>query len=310
MKVLRFLPCLLILFGVACSQEDKLDTDPSLQTRAVTLISDIDDVEVLIFKHEESEFSYLNKVNSGWSSGKTTVYLKAGDYKFFYYKATGGDMEMTPAAMDDVSSFDDFQWNAVADTPSGDDYFLPVGELWLAQTATMANEIQTVSAATTVSQTLTRAVSQVVVHLRKGVPGEAGELPTDGESVTLGTLNLDIAGVGEAVTINGSTGTGKTKVSLTQGKTNLEEYATFEGPIVFPSESGEATVQIAFTPDTSIDFPEINTTVTGPLERNRKLEITLWINEEEPREDEFLTISVTTSPMTDSEDGGDSGIWN
>jgi len=310
MKMIRFLACLPIIFSFACSQEEKLGVDPPAETRAVTLAGMFDNVNVLVFKDNGSDFLYKQTVNSGWSvDGIKTISLEQGTYKFLYYKTDGILAERVPASLTETVSFDSFEWKAQDDSGNGSDYVLPVDEMWLPETSQMAEQEYVInSSSTTVSNTLTRAVSQVIVHLRKGTQENNGSTQVpQGSNMLLGNLILDIEGVGKSVTIAGSSGSGKTKQTIISGQSDGEVFASFEGPFVFPSEN-DATINISYQPASGIPFPEITTSVTGPLNRNKKLEITLWVNDNDPV-DEELQITVEVVDMEDSDDSGDVGKW-
>lgn len=313
MKVIHLLPCLLCLLAVACSQENNntdIDISPEMKTRAVTLDANgEDDVAVFIFKKDDNGFMHLSTINSGWDqNGRTTVNLENGDYKFLFHKSGNLNCDIFPAEMTPQAAFEHVKWNCRLDEVNGEGYMLPVDEIWLPETFDMANLPYTIQAATTVSNTLTRAVSQVVVHFRNGTPEEpgtrAGGILT--RAANFGTLDIEIEGVGESASVNGGIGYTKTRVLLDEPLTD-ETITSFTGPFVFPSETGDdAIVTITYTPGPDSTIPGFTKIVNGPLERNRKLEVTFWT--EEPGEDGTLTVSVDTTEMEDY-DEGDNGIW-
>ncbi len=312
MKIIYLIPCLLIILSVACSREDNEDIDSSIATKAVTFAGGMDNVNVLVFKQSGSDYLYQQVVNSGWSAeGKTTVNLKQGSYKFLSYKSAEQNTDRQPGLLIATTSFGDIQWNARADEASGNGYLFPVDEMWLPETYAMAYDPYTINSATTVTNTLTRAVSQVVVHIRKGSSTGAQPIdPSEGTNQNLGQMTLNITEVGEAVNIQGGIGAGSTKVNINQSLTDNDEFASFEGPFVFPSGSGnDATVTINYKPEEGSAFPPIATSVPGQLQRNHKLEITLWVGNEEPGPEENLQITVDVVEMEDNTGGGDNGIW-
>ncbi len=314
MKVIHLLPCLLCLFAVACSNENKTEEiDNSLRTRAVTLDANgANDVEVFVFKQDDNGFMHLSTINSGWDeNGRIKVQLENGDYKFLFYKSQKLYCDMFPAEMSPAVAFEHILWNGRADDINGEGYILPTDEIWLPETFDMANLSYPIQAATTVNNTLTRAVSQVMVHFRKGNP-ENPDTRTGGvktRAMNFGTLDIDIHGVGASAGVNGGIGSSKTRVILTEALTN-ETITSYTGPFLFPSETGEdAIVTVTYTPGPDSDIPAFTKTVNGPLERNRKLEVTFWLEGEDPIDEGTLRVTVETIEMEDNEDLGDNGIW-
>lgn len=314
MKIIYLLPCLLCLFAVACSNENKTEEiDNSLRTRAVTLdAGETNDVEVFVFKKDDNGFMHLSTINSGWdNNGRTTVNLENGDYKFLFHKSQLLNCDRFPAEMNPTVAFEHILWNCRADDTNGEGYMLPTDEIWLPETFDMANLPYSIQAATTVNNTLTRAVSQVMVHFRKGDPENPGTraIGAKTRAVNFGTLDIDIHGVGQSASVNGGIGNSKTRVILNEALTD-ELLTSFIGPYVFPSETGEdATVTVIYTPGPDSDIPGFTKTVSGPLERNRKLEVTFWIEDEEPIDEGTLKVTVETIEMEDNDDLGDNGIW-
>jgi len=302
---------------VACTEEQKIEKGPdsSLQTRAVTLdAGDTNDVEVFIFKQSDNGFMHLSSVNSGWTDGKTTVDLEKGDYKFLFHRSAKLSCDMLPATMTSDAAFEHVQWNCRADEANGEGYVLPVDEIWLPETFEMSDNPYSIQAATTIRNTLTRAVSQVMVHFRKGTPETVNTrvLSTAPATVNLGTLEININGVGESVNVVGGSGTASTRVAVLEATDNGDEIITFTGPFVFPSDSeDDAVVTLTYTPNENSEIPAFTTTVNGPIERNRKLEISIWLGDEDddPVIDGELEVTVDVVDMEDSEDSGDYGKW-
>jgi len=315
MKIKHLLPGLLCLFAIACSEDKKIDEEPSssLETRIVTLdAGGTNDAEVLVFKQDDNGFMHLSTINSGWVDGKTTVKLEKGDYKFLFHKSEKLNCDMFPSEMTKDVAFEHIKWDGRKDDINGEGYMLPVDEIWLPETHSMANNPYSIKGNTTVSNRLTRAVSQVMVHLRKGNSDntETRATPVATKAVSLGTLDLSVNGVGNSLNVIGGTGNSNTRVAVAEALTDEEEIISFTGPFVFPSDSGEdANVTISYTPNENSDIPAFTTTVSGPLERNRKLEITVWLGDGEPIVEEELKITYEIVEMEDSTDSGDSGIW-
>ena len=307
---------MLIVLLTACSSEDEnvfVDSDPTLDTKseAITFLQDVGGVSVLIFNENVDNFNYLRSIVSGWSTeGKVSTRLEVGKYKFLFVKSAGIYTSFYPASFDNTTSFDDIKIISKADTQNAG-YILPVDEIWLPETEELAKAIYTITDETTVHNKLTRAVSQIVLNLKRAsINGtDTTYLPFPGNMNIMDNIKeirLDINGVGEAVNIKGGIGSVKTKDVLDEA-TDIDDsgFATFDGPFLFPmGTTGESTVGISVIPSDDSLFPEMNTSVKGMLEKNKKLEITLLITSTY----QLIDIIVDTNPMKEISQG-DSGIW-
>lgn len=318
MKKNAFILCMLVILATACSNDDievqqPLDqgkSDYSTTKSAVTFAGEMNDVSVLIFGEENNEYYYQKSISSGWSvDGKVSTLLALGNYKFLFIKSAGINTSVFPNPLDDNSTFSSIKFEAKPNTGKTD-YVLPVDEMWLPETKKLADSVYTILDKTTVKNKLTRAVSKVVLHIKRAsvVNGVITELPFENSNnimQNIDEITLDILGVGEAVNIEG--GIGKTNTLYTSKAAIItdEGFASFEGPFVFPpAVNDKATVHITVTPVNGSAFPEMKKTVEGYLERNKKLEITLYVTATY----QFINVNVDIEPISDEEDG-DTGIW-
>lgn len=304
----------IILISIACSndEDENLSSDISLQRNDVTFLSEeTDGMSVLIFdKKNKDNYKYLKSISSGWSAdGKLTTILELGYYKFLIFKSAGMNTSLSPQPLDKEASFDDLRFMTKADT-YGDGYVLPVDEIFLPDPVVAEQEYH-IETATTVYSKLTRAVSQVTLNLNRGYSNSSGfsEQPFEsGRSIMnqIAGIELDITGVGESINIYESTGSKKTHYSSTTATSISDKgFASFAGPFVFPSIAGEeAEVKITINPTVDSAFPIMEKTIKGKLEKNKKLEITLWMTSTY----NFIDISVNLTDIT-TETDGDSGIW-
>lgn len=302
---------ILIVLISACSNEGEFIQDSSSlngKDGDIIFLQEKEDVSVLIFNENDSDFKYIKSITSGWSTdGKISTRLIFGKYRFLFIKSAGIN---TSFSFDTNTSFDDIKI-AAKDDPQNENYVLPVDEIWLPETREMAETIYTITGETTVYNKLTRAVSRIVIHLKRGSVenGEITEYPfPEGMNITenIKEIKLDINGVGGAVNFIGGVGSTKTQETLQESSEITEDgFATFQGPFVFPPETQDlTTVDISIIPDKDSAFPEISTSVSGLLERNKKLEITLLVTDTY----QLLDIVVDTNPITEVSQG-DSGIW-
>lgn len=309
---------LIIFMNTACSNEEAYDKSSlgdelnSENSKAVTFSgAEMDGVSVLIFGHNNSEFKYIHAISTGWSAeGKVSTLLEIGKYKFLFLKYTAENTTFQPDPLNTSSGFEDIKIKAKED-PQNSGYLLPVDEIWLPETEAMASKEYLINNPTTIHNKLTRAVSQVQLNIRRGYKNGSTIVPypfPDGKNImeNIKEIKMDITGVGQAITIAGGEGSSKTKYSALSATEITEDgYAIFGGPLVFPNGSGvNSPVKITIVPKDDSPFPVMTADVEGLLERNKKLEITLWLTSTY----KFINVTVKTEPISKSEDG-DSGIW-
>lgn len=305
---------LIIIFSACYNDNEFIHNNlyPISESGSITFLQDLEGVSVLIFKENDEEFKYVRSIDSGWSTdGKMSTRLMFGNYRFLFIKSSGENTSFYSNSFNTAgASFDDMKIITRADFEN-ENYVLPVDEVWLSETEQQAKTIYAIVDETTVYNRLTRAVSKIMIHLKRVSieNGEIIEYPfSEGSNIAenIKEIRLDINGVGEAVNIKGGIGFTKTKVTLQEAIEITEDgFATFEGPFVFPLSTPElSTVNISIIPYTNDISEQMNTSVNGLLERNKKLEITLLIT----NTDQLIDIIVDTNPITEKSDG-DSGIW-
>ena len=82
-------------------------------------------------------------------------------------------------------------------------------------------------------------------------------------------------------------------------------FVRFEGPFVIPpADGGEIGLDISVVPAAGAALQPAQLRLTGKAERNRQLEITLWITSDYP----VIGVEIQTAPITEEQDG-DTGIW-
>ena len=78
-----------------------------------------------------------------------------------------------------------------------------------------------------------------------------------------------------------------------------------EGPFVIPpADGGEVGLDITVVPAAGAALQPVQLRLTGKAERNKQLEITLWITLDYP----VIGVEIQTAPITEEQDG-DTGIW-
>ncbi|MCC8146816.1 MAG: hypothetical protein LIO93_10370 [Bacteroidales bacterium] len=112
--------------------------------------------------------------------------------------------------------------------------------------------------------------------------------------------------MGEYVNISGSKGNKNTFVTLKSADATLfpTGFAGFEGPFLLPPESASTSIEFSLIPKSGSPYPVLENTLPVPLEKNKRTEITLWLNSVY----QFIEITVVTAPISD-EDEGEIGLW-
>lgn len=314
MKKFYLLVSVMILFIVACGNdedESKINTDDFSGTE-ITYSGDVQGVAVLIFGLSNNQYIYQRALTGTWIDRHQSTNLNIGNYKFLYYRAPQNIM--SPASLAG-KQLEDIRFVATADAVKGDPYLEPVPEVWLPETPAMANQIHTIvgDGRDSIKNTLKRAHTQVELNIRRGkledcqftaIPYETGESIMD----EIAEIKMDIAGVGEYVDYAGSYGNKRTYYATTAPQIDGDGFAYVEGPLVFPNSAQveEATVNIELIPKSGsiLEGNDNTVTVTGKLERNRKLVINLWFTTTY----KYIEVDVVTTEIT-AEDDGDTGIW-
>jgi len=305
---------ILVIFVTSCSseEEDKTDVVDSSLRNATTLSTNVDGVSVLIFGENGGNFNYQDSIIPSWSEdGKATKNLVLGTYKFLFYKSAGINTRFSPANLDETITLSDIKFVAKPDPQDSLNYVLPVGDIWLADD-TVANRKYVIKGSDVVKNELKRAVSQVVLKINRGYAVADSMKPLvypDGENImdNIQDIKLDIDGVGKEINVFGAIASSKTLYTTdrTTAEISGEGFATINGPLVLPAIANKlAEVEITLTPPANSLFDVMKTKVSGKLQRNRQLVITLWLTAAY----KLIDITVDTKEISEYSDG-DLGIW-
>lgn len=317
MKKISILFSIIIILTTACNKDEDdnvIDEQPTESRSVITYSGDVTDVSVLIFKKDNNQYLYHDKIESGWINNKVSKNLKLGTYKFFYSKFKKVNSSFSTSMVEQNTEFDNVDIVALDDTQPG--YIKEVDEVWLPDTEQIAGTPQAIIGDSNdyVFRSLTRAVSQAEVILKRGYENSEGgfsELPyPDGKSIAdeIETITLDIKGVGKALTAGGSSkGSANMVYTIDDTGTPLTGgFRQYTGPFVFPNETKvNSQIEVRVEPKSTSKYSEMSTEVSGLFERNKKLKITIWLTATY----ELIKVTVNTEKISATEDG-DKGIWD
>jgi len=303
-----------ILANTACSNDaDDDNIGQSNKTRGtVTFAPATDGVSVFIFGNENGDYLFQKTISSGWVNGILTTELNLGNYKFLFAKKEGNRTSYYPSAFDENTEIDDIEIRAATNNPDNG-YVLPVDEIWLRDSYEKANKTYTIIEPTIVKDSLKRAVSQVVVNLKRGYLKDGQRMPLpfqQGINIMkdIENLTIDIDGVGKVINMWGES-SGKAKTTFTASTASIDEdgFASVNGPFVFPAENvtEEAKVNVTINPKSGSAMPVlVKNNIQGPLLKNQQLIITIWMTSTY----QLMNISVDVGEFKD-EYVDDNGIW-
>lgn len=309
----NFIIWIVVALAMGCAENgvEREEEEPVFQTRSTTFSGGAEGVSVLVFNKNGGNYTYQQSITSGWSSdGHVDARLVVGDYKFLFMKTPGVTTSLMPATLSENVKFEDIYITSRPD-PENTGYCLPVDEIFLPATPAMADTVYSITGQDSVRCTLTRAVSRVILHLKRAAEngGQYDSFPyTSPASIMdeVQKVKMRISNVGEALNIEGGIGTTNTYYATeTADLITPSGFAVLQGPFVFPSGTGgESRVEITLDPKTGSAFSVLKTEVSGLLERNRQLIVTLWVTSTY----RLVEVSAETAPITDIING-DSGIW-
>ncbi len=305
------------------------------------------DVSLYIFRKEADRFVYRSEINKGWSAeGKLTTQLEKGDYQFLFVKSDGEGTQLSPTPLQSHTILEEVYFNALPD-PAHEGGILPVNELFLPE-PDAAMRIYSIQEEETVSCTLKRVVSRLLVSIKRGQVENGVYTPApypSGENIfqTIGKIEVTLSGAATAANVFGTKGAATLFTSFTEtDKDSLtqEGFAAFTGPFFFPpSESEEVEIAVSIYPADETKEEVIRKVVNGQVKKNEQLCVVLWLEPEtqtepdpdpdpepepnpdpepdpdpdpdpepEPEPNRSILLTVDTQPIS-QETEGDKGVW-
>ena len=283
----------------ACSGLERADIVPATKTSRIMLVREgAADVSVYAFRRQGAVFLFDTLFREGWTpDGKLSVRMPNGHYKFLFASGAADRIALQPAPLTRQTSWEEAAFvlrkNAVVPGTC-----FPADELFLQYPASDANTVYTIDgAAQTVRARLTRAVCRISVTVKRGYHDGTRyvEVPyAKPQSVLdqIGRIELSADHTGLRVNPGGSSGTATVTATLTAA-----DYAEL-------TDGGEVGLDITVVPAAGAALQPVQLRLTGKAERNKQLEITLWITLDYP----VIGVEIQTAPITEEQDG-DTGIW-
>ena len=299
----------------ACSGLERADIVPATETSRIMLVREgAADVSVYAFRRQGAVFLFDTLFREGWTpDGKLSVRMPNGHYKFLFASGAADRIALQPAPLTRQTSWEEASF-VLRENSAVPGTCFPADELFLQYPASDANTVYTIDgAAQTVRARLTRAVCRISVTVKRGYHDGTRyvEVPyAKPQSVLdqIGRIELSADHTGLRVNPGGSSGTATVTATLTAADyAELTDggFVRLEGPFVIPpADGGEVGLDITVVPAAGAALQPVQLRLTGKAERNKQLDITLWITSDYP----VIGVEIQTTPITEEQDG-DTGIW-
>lgn len=300
----------------ACTDTERMPAGATAPgtTRVMLVQEGTPDISVYAFRQEGARFLYDTLFRDGWTpEGKLSVRLPNGRYKFLFVSGSGEHTALEPAPLTAETFWEEAVFSLQKNPASEGSYF-PADELFLQFPASDANRIYTLGGTDlTVPARLSRAVCQVVVNLKRGYYDGTNyvEVPYAAPHSVLEQIErieLTAGNAGLHVRPDAVGGTASVAVTLPTADyaaLSSEGFVLLDGPLLFPPADGaEMEMSVEVVPVAGAALQPAVLQIAGKAERNKRLDITLWITSGYP----VVGVEIDLSPI-DREQQGDSGIW-
>ena len=283
----------------ACSEPERADGGPNPQTTRVTLRREgAADVAVYAFRRQGDRFLFDTLFREGWTSdGRMSVRMPNGQYKFLFASGAADRLVLAPEPLTRQTAWEEVHF-ALRENAEAPGTCCPADELFLQYPASDADAIHTVGGADlTVAATLRRAVCRIEVSVKRGYHDgtQYVEVPYAEPQSVLGEIDrieLSAGAAGLRVTPAGSSGTATVAATLAAA-----DYTEL-------TDGGEVGLDISVVPAAGAALQPARLHLTGRAERNKRLDVTLWITSGYPA----VGVEIKTAPIEREQDG-DTGIW-
>lgn len=300
----------------ACTDAERMPDGISAPgtTRVELRQTETRDISVYAFRQKGDVFVYDTLFRDGWApDGRLSVRLPDGRYKFLFVSGSDENISLEPTPLTARTTWEEAVFT-LRENPETDGFYFPADELFLQYPASDANRIYTLAGTDmTVPARLSRAVCQVVVHLKRGFHDGTGyvEVPYAAPHSVLDEIErieLAVTNAGLRVSPDAVSGTAAVAAALPaadHAAVTQKGFIQLDGPMLIPPADGanlEMTVRVVPAAGAALQPAELQ--IGGKAERNKCLDITLWITSGYP----VVGVEIDLSPI-DREQNGDSGIW-
>lgn len=301
----------------ACSErepERQPGGDPAPGSTRVTLEREgTQDISVYAFRREGDLFRYDTLFREGWTlDGRLSVRMGSGNYKFLFVSGAGENLSLQPAPVSGRTTWEDAVFALRENTATPGSY-LPADELFL-QLPAEANTVYAVGGRDlTIPARLTRAVSRIGVVLKRGYMqnGKYVELPyTQPHSVLDQIARVELTALNAGLSVSPAGSSGAACVSATLDAADYAEltgegFVRLDGPFIIPpSGDSEVELELRVIPAQGSPLEPVPLRLSGKAERNKSLDVTLWITSGYPE----IGVEIRIGPIVREEEG-DTGIW-
>lgn len=309
------LPFLAAAVFAACSEPENTATPDPAPSGTITLLSEgTQQVTAYAFRLQGDRYLFDTLYREGWSSdGRLSVRMRSGRYKFLFASGAGEHLIVGPEPLTGQTAWEEIAFTLTEDAGTPGTY-LPADELFLQFPATDAETVYTVAGTEqTIQAHLTRAVCRIVLLLKRGYRDGARyvEVPYAAPRSVLdqiGGIDLTASGTGLSVRPAGTSGSATVHTICSAADfTLLPEtgFARLEGPYLLPSADGsEIGLDLLIEPAAGAAAASTRLQLSALAERNKQLEITLWITSAYPE----IGVEIRTAPISEEQEG-DTGIW-
>ncbi len=300
----------------ACSEptQETVVASGSAETRVTLQREGTQDVSVYAFRGQGDTFLYDTLFRDGWTpDGILKVHMPSGRYKFLFVSGAGEHLALEPAPLIGQTSWEQTAFSLRPD-PDAPDAYLAADELFLQFPASDADAVYTLGGTNTkVSARLTRAVCRIGITLKRGYRDGTGyvEVPYPLPHSVLDEIDrieLTAGNTGLRVRPDGSSGQASVRATLLAAdyaELTEQGFVRLDGPLVIPPAGGEpVALDLSVVPAAGSPLQPARLQLTGKAERNKRLDVTLWITSGYPA----IGVEIDIAPI-DREQEGDAGIW-
>lgn len=302
--------------SAACSDAERTsDAVPfSGTTRVVLTQEGAHDISVYAFRQQGELFLFDTLFREGWTpEGKLFVRMPSGRYKFLFASGSGENLSLDPAPLTPQTAWEEAAF-ALREDPAAAGNRLPADELFLQYPASDANRVYTLGTTdVTIPARLSRAVCRIRVNLKRGyhdgtkyveAPYTAPHSMLDQiERIELRTANAGLRVRPDAV--GGAAVVQATLAASDYAASEQDGFVSLDGPLILPPADGaDLEMSIRVVPAAGAGLQQTDLNVKGKAERNKNLDVTLWITSAYP----VIGVEIDVAPI-DREQEGDSGIW-